>query len=90
MGHNVTAPSDSQVVLPQPDPRTLSALPGADYHEDMDSAVPYILALLPTVGLLALFYVVMKSILEGDRRERIAQAKWEAEQDKRAKESHNS
>lgn len=61
-----------------------------DYHEGMDSVVPYILALLPTAGLLALFYVIMKSILEGDRRERIAQAKWEAEQDKRAKDIHHT
>ncbi|MDN5795446.1 MAG: hypothetical protein L0H79_06800 [Intrasporangium sp.] len=45
----------------------------------MQAAVPYILALVPTIGLATLFYFVMKAILESDRRERIAQAKWEAE-----------
>lgn len=48
--------------------------------------MPYIYALAPTVGLGFLFYFVIKSILEGDRRERLAQAKWEAEQDRRANE----
>lgn len=46
----------------------------------MQAAVPYILALAPTAGMATLFYFIMKSILEGDRRERMAQAKWEAEQ----------
>ncbi len=41
---------------------------------------PYIAALIPTVGLAYLFYVVMKHIIEGDRRERAAQREWEAEQ----------
>lgn len=30
-------------------------------------------ALLPSIGLLYLFYVIMKHLLEGDRRERAAQ-----------------
>ncbi|HKJ11261.1 MAG TPA: hypothetical protein VJ976_02605 [Ornithinimicrobium sp.] len=38
-------------------------------------------ALLPTVGLLYLFWVIMKHIIEGDRRERAAQRVWEAEED---------
>ncbi|MEO7130865.1 MAG: hypothetical protein ABIZ07_05765 [Dermatophilaceae bacterium] len=50
----------------------------------MNSVTPYILALLPTVGIGALFYVIMKNILEADRSERLAQAKWEAEQDRQA------
>ena len=41
---------------------------------------PYAAALLPTTGLAYLFYVVMKHILEGDRRERAAQREWEAQQ----------
>ena len=48
-----------------------------------DSAFPYIAALLPTVGVAFLFYFVIKYILEGDRRERLAQSKWEAEQDQK-------
>ena len=47
----------------------------------MDAALPYVLALVPTIGVGTLFYYVIKNILEGDRRERVAQAKWEAEQD---------
>ncbi|YAL83733.1 hypothetical protein ACMYYO_02705 [Dermacoccaceae bacterium W4C1] len=39
----------------------------------------YIAALLPSAGLLYLFYVVLKHMLEADRRERAAQAKWDAE-----------
>lgn len=42
---------------------------------------PYIAALVPSVGILYLFYVLMKHIVEGDRRERAAVAEWEAEQD---------
>ena len=41
--------------------------------------MPYVLAIVPTVGVGVLFYFVIKSILEGDRRERIAHAKWEKE-----------
>ena len=49
----------------------------------MESVLPYVLALVPTIGVGTLFYFVIKSILEGDRRERLAQAKWEAEHDRR-------
>lgn len=41
--------------------------------------MPYVLALVPMIGVATLFYFVIKSILEGDRRERLAQARWEAE-----------
>jgi hypothetical protein len=40
--------------------------------------------LIPTIGLCFLFYVIMKHIMEGDRRERIAHAQWEREQDELA------
>ncbi len=46
----------------------------------MEPLVPYLLALAPTVGVAGIFYFVIKSILESDRRERLAQAKWEAQQ----------
>ncbi len=45
----------------------------------METVMPYVLALVPTVGVAWLFYIIIKNILEGDRRERVAQAKWEAE-----------
>lgn len=47
----------------------------------MDAALPYLLAVVPTIGVGTLFYYVMKNILEGDRRERLAQAQWEAAHD---------
>ena len=40
---------------------------------------PYAVALLPTIGVVFLFYYIMKYILEGDRRERAALRAWEAE-----------
>ena len=43
------------------------------------SAWPYLAAILPTICVAILFYFVIKAIIEGDRRERIAQAKWEAQ-----------
>ena len=49
----------------------------------MESVLPYVLAIVPTVGMGTLFYFVIKGILEGDRRERLAQARWEAEHDRR-------
>lgn len=47
----------------------------------------YILALLPSSGLLYLFYVVMKHVFEADRRERAAVAEWEAEHGRRTPEA---
>lgn len=52
--------------------------------ELLEGAWGILAALLPTIGLLYLFWVVMKHILEGDRRERAAQRLWEAEQDRLA------
>jgi hypothetical protein len=48
--------------------------------EVWNAAFPYVAALLPTIGVGFLFYHIMKYILEGDRRERLAQARWEREQ----------
>ena len=49
--------------------------------EFLDAVWPYVAALVPSIGILWLFGVVMKHIVEGDRRERAAVAQWEAEQD---------
>ena len=48
-----------------------------------------IAALLPTAGVAFLFYVVIKAMLEGDRRERLAHSKWEAEQDRMQKRNNS-
>ena len=47
-----------------------------------DTVFPYLAALLPTVAVGILFYFLIKTILEGDRRERLAQSKWEKEREK--------
>jgi hypothetical protein len=47
-----------------------------------DAVFPYLAALLPTVAVGVLFYFLIKTILEGDRRERLAQSKWEKEHEK--------
>ena len=41
-------------------------------------------AILPSAGVAFLFYVVIKAMLEGDRRERLAHSKWEADQERLA------
>jgi hypothetical protein len=41
-------------------------------------------ALLPSAGVAFLFYVVIKAMLEGDRSERLAHSKWEADQERSA------
>lgn len=49
----------------------------------MSGAWPYVAAILPTILVAIFFYFIVKSILEGDRRERTAQKKYEQEQDAR-------
>ena len=44
-----------------------------------DAAFPYLAALVPTVAVSVLFFYIIKYILEGDRRERLAQSKWDRE-----------
>jgi len=49
-------------------------------------------ALLPSAGVAFLFYVVIKAMLEGDRSERLAHSRWEADQERLASpaaQSHN-
>jgi hypothetical protein len=38
-------------------------------------------ALLPSAGVAFLFYVIIKAMLEGDRRERLAHSRWAADQE---------
>ena len=40
---------------------------------------PYVAALLPTICVAILFYFLINAIIEGDRRERLAHNKWDAE-----------
>ncbi len=52
----------------------------------MSELWPYIAGLIPTAGMAFLFYVVIKNMLEGDRKERLAHSQWEAEQERLKKE----
>ena len=47
----------------------------------MDTLWPAIQTLVPSIGILGLFYVIMRHIMEGDRRERIAQQQWDRDHD---------
>ena len=49
----------------------------------MDAFVEYAKALLPPVAIGFIFYRILRSILEADRRERRAVAQWEAEEGRR-------
>jgi NADH:ubiquinone oxidoreductase subunit 3 (subunit A) len=49
----------------------------------MDSVWPYLTAILPTILVATLFYFLIRSMIEGDRRERLAQKRFESEQDAR-------
>jgi hypothetical protein len=51
----------------------------------MSATWPYIAALIPSAGVAFLFYVVIKHMVEGDRRERLAHSQWEREQEKARK-----
>lgn len=49
----------------------------------MSDIWPYIAALIPSAGVGFLFYIVIRNMIEGDRRERLAHSQWEAEQERK-------
>lgn len=49
----------------------------------MSAVWPYLAAIIPTILVATLFYFLIKSMLEGDRRERLAQSQYDAEQARR-------
>lgn len=50
----------------------------------MNAVLPYVAAVVPTIVVAAFFYAIIKRIIEGDRRERMAQRRLDAEEDARA------
>ena len=56
----------------------------------MSEIWPYIAGIVPTIVVATMFYFLIKSMLEGDRRERLAQSRFEAEQDRAAGRTGNS
>jgi hypothetical protein len=45
---------------------------------------PYLAAIIPSLGVGILFYIVIKNMIEGDRKERLAHSQWEAEEKRKA------
>ena len=56
----------------------------------MSSIWPYLAAIVPTIVVATMFYFLIKSMLEGDRRERLAQNRFEAELDRAGGSGANS
>jgi hypothetical protein len=48
---------------------------------------PYVAGILPTILVATMFYFLIKGMIEGDRRERLAQSRFEAEQDRERRRS---
>lgn len=46
----------------------------------MSGIWPYIAALIPSAGVGFLFWLVIKNMIEGDRKERLAHSQWDAKQ----------
>ena len=45
----------------------------------MSGVWPYVAALIPSVGVGFLFWLVIKNMIEGDRKERLAHSQWDAQ-----------
>ena len=48
----------------------------------MNDVMPYVIALVPSVGVGILFWIVIKNMIEGDRKERLAHSQWDREHEK--------
>ena len=44
----------------------------------MSGVWPYIAAVIPSAGVGFLFWLVVKNMIEGDRKERLAHSQWDA------------
>ena len=43
---------------------------------------PYVAAIIPSAGVGFLFWIVIKNMIEGDRKERLAHSQWDREHEK--------
>lgn len=53
----------------------------------MDQVWAIVLAIVPSIGVGFLFYKIIKAIVEGDRNERLAHSRWEAERERAARDN---
>jgi hypothetical protein len=51
---------------------------------------PYVAALIPSAGVGVLFWLVIKNMMEGDRKERLAHSQWDAAQAHEQEKTDNS
>ena len=56
----------------------------------MSGVWPYVAALIPSAGVGFLFWLVIKNMIEGDRKERLAHSQWEAAHPEKAPEDNAS
>jgi hypothetical protein len=56
----------------------------------MSGIWPYIAALIPSAGVGVLFWIVVKNMVEGDRKERLAHSQWDAAHSREHKDPDNS
>jgi len=56
----------------------------------MSGIWPYVAALIPSAGVGVLFWVVVKNMIEGDRKERLAHSQWDAAHSPEHNDSDNS
>ena len=55
----------------------------------MNEAWLYVAALIPSAGVAFLFWLVIKNMIEGDRKERLAHSQWERDHHNRASSEDN-
>ncbi|HEV7171816.1 lysyl-tRNA synthetase [Pedococcus sp.] len=55
----------------------------------MSTLWPYLAALIPSAGVGFLFWLVIKNMIEGDRKERLAHSQWERTQEHQPEIGHS-
>jgi hypothetical protein len=56
----------------------------------MSALWPYVAALIPSIGVGLLFWLVIKNMIEGDRKERLAHSQWDRDQQKSGDDGHSA
>ena len=56
----------------------------------MSTLWPYLAALIPSAGVGFLFWLVIKNMIEGDRKERLAHSQWERAHEQQREIGHSN